>query len=72
MPSNDPLILLGPRSPPRRRNLGLAATSSVLQSHPFHFARQISTLDHVSNGRVAWNIVTSVLENASGTSTPPS
>ena len=36
----------------------------MIQSHPFQFARQMSTLDHLSDGRVAWNIVTSVLENA--------
>jgi long-chain alkane monooxygenase len=63
VPANDPLILLGALAG-ATREIGLAATSSVVQSHPFHFARQISTLDHLSNGRVAWNIVTSALENA--------
>jgi long-chain alkane monooxygenase len=63
VPSNDPLILLGALAGATEQ-IGLAATSSVIQSHPFQFARQISTLDHLSNGRAAWNIVTSVLENA--------
>ena len=45
-------------------HLGFAFTSSVLQTHPFTFARQISTLDHLSRGRVAWNVVTSYLPNA--------
>jgi FMN-dependent oxidoreductase (nitrilotriacetate monooxygenase family) len=36
----------------------------VLQEHPFNFARRVSTLDHLTDGRVAWNIVTSYLENA--------
>ena len=45
-------------------HLGLAFTSSVLQEHPFNFARRMSTLDHISKGRIAWNIVTSTQENA--------
>ena len=45
-------------------HLGLAATSSIIQAHPFAFARTMSTLDHASGGRVAWNIVTSTTPNA--------
>ncbi|HEY0290954.1 MAG TPA: LLM class flavin-dependent oxidoreductase [Hansschlegelia sp.] len=45
-------------------NLGLTFTSSILQEHPFNFARKVSTLDHLSKGRVGWNIVTSVSHNA--------
>lgn len=63
VPSNDPLVLASALAA-RTEHLGLALTSSVIQAHPFQFARQLSTLDHLSNGRVAWNIVTSVLENA--------
>lgn len=47
------------------QQLGLVFTSSILQDHPFNFARRVSTLDHLSKGRVGWNIVTSVSENAS-------
>jgi FMN-dependent oxidoreductase (nitrilotriacetate monooxygenase family) len=35
----------------------------VLQEHPFIFAKKLSTLDHLTKGRVAWNIVTSYLES---------
>ncbi len=63
VPSHDPLVLLSALSA-TTENIGLAMTSSVVQAHPFQFARQLSTLDHVSNGRAAWNIVTSVLENS--------
>ena len=63
VPSQDPLVLLSALSA-TTSDIGLAMTSSVVQAHPFQFARQASTLDHLSNGRVAWNIVTSVLENA--------
>lgn len=45
-------------------NLGLVFTSSILQDHPFNFARRVSTFDHLSKGRVGWNIVTSVSHNA--------
>ncbi|WP_052273957.1 NtaA/DmoA family FMN-dependent monooxygenase [Arthrobacter sp. L77] len=63
VPSNDPLVLQSALAA-TTEHLGLALTSSVVQAHPFQFARQLSTLDHLSNGRVAWNIVTSVLENS--------
>lgn len=63
VPSNDPLVLASALAAVTQ-NLGLAITSSVIQAHPFTFARQLSTLDHLSGGRVAWNIVTSSLENA--------
>jgi FMN-dependent oxidoreductase (nitrilotriacetate monooxygenase family) len=46
-------------------HLGLAFTSSIIQEHPFNFARRVSTLDHLSKGRVAWNIVTNALANGS-------
>lgn len=63
VPANDPFTVLAALSA-TTSEIGLALTSSVVQSHPFHFARQLSTLDHLSKGRVAWNIVTSRLENA--------
>jgi len=63
IPSNDPAVLLGALAVVTR-NIGLAYTSNVMQNHPFNFARQASTLDHLSKGRVAWNIVTSTQENA--------
>ncbi|MEQ3553515.1 LLM class flavin-dependent oxidoreductase [Pseudonocardia nematodicida] len=63
IPSNDPVVLLGALAAVTRR-IGLATTSNIMQSHPFQFARQMSTLDHLSGGRVAWNIVTGTLENS--------
>ncbi|GLY07165.1 NtaA/DmoA family FMN-dependent monooxygenase [Actinoplanes sp. NBRC 101535] len=38
---------------------GLIATVSTTFHHPFNLARMFGTLDHVSNGRAAWNLVTS-------------
>jgi long-chain alkane monooxygenase len=64
-PNADPLILLAALAT-ATENIGLAATSSVFLQHPYAFARQISTLDQISGGRVGWNIVTSVIENGAG------
>ena len=63
IPVNDPASLV-PAMAHATENLGFAFTSSVLQAHPFTFARQMSTLDHLTRGRVGWNIVTSYLPNA--------
>src|SRR3979490_37039 len=40
--------------------IGLGATSSTTYYQPFHVARTFATLDHLSGGRAAWNVVTSV------------
>jgi len=62
IPVNDPVMLI-PAMAYATKHLGFAFTSSVLQNHPFAFARTISTLDHLTKGRIAWNIVTSYLES---------
>jgi len=62
VPVNDPALLI-PAMAYATRHLGFAFTSSILQYHPFIFARLVSTLDHLTKGRVAWNIVTSYLES---------
>ncbi|MGO1883824.1 MAG: LLM class flavin-dependent oxidoreductase [Citricoccus sp.] len=64
IPSNDPTVLLGALAV-STEHIGLATTSNVFQSHPFQFARQLSTLDHISGGRIAWNIVTGTQDNGS-------
>ena len=43
--------------------LGLGATYSTTYFPPFHIARVFSTLDHMTGGRAAWNVVTSVNDN---------
>ena len=62
IPSHDPTVLLGALAV-STTDLGLALTSNVAQNHPFNFARQVSTLDHISRGRIAWNIVTGTQDN---------
>jgi alkanesulfonate monooxygenase len=39
-------------------HLGLVATASTTFDEPFHIARRFASLDHISNGRAGWNIVT--------------
>jgi long-chain alkane monooxygenase len=63
VPVNDPALLI-PAMAYATEHLGFAFTSSVLQSHPFIFARLISTLDHLTKGRIAWNVVTTYLDSA--------
>jgi FMN-dependent oxidoreductase (nitrilotriacetate monooxygenase family) len=46
------------------RQIGLIATCSTTYTEPFNLARQFASLDHISNGRVGWNIVTSWLATA--------
>ena len=42
------------------RSIGIGATYSTTYYSPFHVARTFATLDHLSGGRAAWNVVTSV------------
>ncbi|MBV9686938.1 MAG: LLM class flavin-dependent oxidoreductase, partial [Alphaproteobacteria bacterium] len=44
--------------------IGMIATASTTYTEPFNLARQFASLDHISNGRAAWNIVTSWLATA--------
>lgn len=63
IPNHDPSALVSALAL-STEHLGLVITSSVLQDHPFAFARKVSTLDHASKGRIGWNIVTSALQNS--------
>ncbi|WP_128932028.1 LLM class flavin-dependent oxidoreductase [Bradyrhizobium zhanjiangense] len=54
----EPLTLLGALSAVTER-IGLVATVSTTYSEPYNLARMLASLDHISNGRIGWNIVTS-------------
>ncbi len=54
----DPMIVLAAMAA-STKYLGLACTISTSYFHPFAVARAMATLDHLSGGRAAWNIVTS-------------
>ncbi len=55
----DPLVVLMVMASATQK-LGLGATCSTTYYEPFHVARLFSTLDHMTNGRAAWNVVTSL------------
>ena len=42
------------------RHIGLGATMSTTYFNPYHIARLLGTLDHLSKGRMAWNVVSSI------------
>ena len=46
------------------RHIGLGATVSTSFAEPYHVARAFASIDHLSNGRAAWNVVTSSLAKA--------
>ncbi len=64
VPVNDPLQI-EPAMAAVTKHLGFGVTTSISFEHPYPFARRISTLDHLTKGRVGWNIVTSYLESGS-------
>jgi FMN-dependent oxidoreductase (nitrilotriacetate monooxygenase family) len=62
-PANDPQLLV-PAMAEVTDHLGFAVTRSTTYAHPYQVAREFSTLDHLTDGRVAFNVVTSYLESA--------
>jgi alkanesulfonate monooxygenase SsuD/methylene tetrahydromethanopterin reductase-like flavin-dependent oxidoreductase (luciferase family) len=63
LPVNDPLLLVSAMAAVTR-NLGFGLTANLTYEPPYLFARRMSTLDHLSRGRVGWNIVTGYLDSA--------
>lgn len=63
IPANDPFCLV-PAMAAVTRHLGFGITGTIPYEPPYAFARRISTLDHLSQGRMAWNVVTGYLDSA--------
>ncbi|WP_133646128.1 LLM class flavin-dependent oxidoreductase [Paraburkholderia flava] len=63
VPVNDPVLLVSAMANVTE-HLGFGVTCSLSYEHPYPFARRMSTLDHLTGGRVGWNIVTSYLDSA--------
>jgi FMN-dependent oxidoreductase (nitrilotriacetate monooxygenase family) len=61
-PMNDPFALI-PLMAYNTTHLGFGVTASATYEQPYLLARRFTTLDHLSGGRVAWNIVTSYLRS---------
>jgi FMN-dependent oxidoreductase (nitrilotriacetate monooxygenase family) len=63
VPVNDPMMVI-PAMAAVTRNLGFGVTANLTYEQPFLFARRMSTLDHLTGGRIGWNIVTGYLDSA--------
>jgi FMN-dependent oxidoreductase (nitrilotriacetate monooxygenase family) len=63
IPCNDPFLVVPPMALVTK-HLGFAVTFSTTYEKPFAHARRMSTLDHLTKGRIAWNVVTSYLPSA--------
>ncbi len=62
VPANDPMLVISAMAH-LTTHLGFGVTASTSYEHPFIFARRMSTLDHLTDGRIGWNIVTSYLNS---------
>ncbi|TXM70032.1 LLM class flavin-dependent oxidoreductase [Methylobacterium sp. WL12] len=63
LPVNDPTLIV-PAMAAVTEHLGFGITLNVFAEAPYTFARRLSTLDHLTGGRVGWNVVTGYLESA--------
>jgi FMN-dependent oxidoreductase (nitrilotriacetate monooxygenase family) len=63
LPVHDPLALV-PLMAQATEHLGFGVTCALTYEHPYPFARRMSTLDHLTRGRIGWNIVTGYLDSA--------
>jgi long-chain alkane monooxygenase len=63
VPVNDPMMVVSAMAAVTK-NLGFGITAATSFEHPYDFARRMSTLDHLTKGRVGWNVVTGYLESA--------
>lgn len=63
VPVNDPMLLI-PAMAAVTQHLAFGVTANLTYEPPFLFARRMSTLDHLTGGRIGWNIVTGYLDSA--------
>src|SRR5436305_1669572 len=63
----EPLTLLGALTRATKR-IGLAVTATTTYTEPYNLARMLASLDHLSGGRMAWNIFTGALAGAAANS----
>ncbi|GAA4130296.1 LLM class flavin-dependent oxidoreductase [Actinomadura keratinilytica] len=63
IPLNDPLLVVSAMAA-ATRHLGFGVTVSLTYEQPYNLARKFTTLDHLTKGRIAWNVVTSYLDSA--------
>ncbi|ANA35303.1 Dimethyl-sulfide monooxygenase [Ralstonia mannitolilytica] len=63
LPVNDPLLLVSAMAAVTQ-HLGFGVTVNLTYELPYLLARRFSTLDHLTRGRIGWNIVTGYLDSA--------
>ncbi|MEM9640697.1 MAG: LLM class flavin-dependent oxidoreductase [Pseudomonadota bacterium] len=63
VPIGDPFVLI-PAMASVTQHLCFGVTGNITHEPPLAFARRMATLDHLTNGRLAWNIVTGYLASA--------
>ena len=63
VPVNDPMMLI-PAMASVTEHLGFGVTANLTYESPYLFSRRMSTLDHLTKGRIGWNIVTGYLDSA--------
>jgi FMN-dependent oxidoreductase (nitrilotriacetate monooxygenase family) len=63
IPVNDPSLLI-PAMAYATQHLGFGVTCNLTYEPPYTFARRMSTLDHLTKGRIGWNVVTGYLDSA--------
>lgn len=62
LPNADPTLFVSAMALVTK-HLGFGITGNLTLDHPYNFARRFSTLDHLTRGRIGWNIVTGYLES---------
>ncbi|MEG0348291.1 MAG: LLM class flavin-dependent oxidoreductase [Acinetobacter sp.] len=63
LPSHDPATLVSAMASVTQ-NLGFGVTVNLSYETPYQFARRFGSLDHLTQGRIGWNIVTGYLDSA--------
>lgn len=63
LPSHDPSTLISAMAAVTE-NLGFGVTVNLSYETPYQFARRFASLDHLTQGRIGWNIVTGYLDSA--------
>jgi len=62
-PVGDPFLIISAMAA-ATKTLPFAVTASTTYENPYALARKLGTLDHITNGRIGWNVVTSYLHSA--------
>ncbi|KAK4663849.1 uncharacterized protein QC763_502260 [Podospora pseudopauciseta] len=62
-PVNEPLSVV-PAMAAATKNICFGVTISTTYEQPYHLARRLATVDHLTKGRLGWNVVTSYLDSA--------